>query len=148
MINDKITRDQKLHNEYKMKLKQEAIQVYGEVKCYASHKPYKGLIASHIKPYKLCVLEGDTYSEFNINNGLLLAKTIDDYFDKLLITFDENGKIICSDMVPDEIKEEFSEYQLDELIFNDERKSYMRLHRALYFIKTIIKRGPFQQQYD
>jgi hypothetical protein len=133
---EKITRDQIKHKEYKNKLKTESRRIYGTERCYASHKPYKGLIASHIKPYKLCVLEGDEYSEFNINNGLLLAKAIDDYFDKLLITFDNNGKIIFSDKVPDEIKDEFSSYYLDDRIFNEERKDYMKLHRSLFYYKN------------
>lgn len=132
---ERITRDQQLHNNYKDNLKKESIDVYGTVKCWASHKPYKGLIASHIKPYKLCVLDNDVYSEFNTNNGLLLSKTIDDYFDKLLITFDDSGRIVCSEKVPNEIKEEFSLYHLDEEIFNEERKRYMHIHRCLFYYK-------------
>lgn len=134
-MKDKFTRDQQRHNEYKEKLKEESRRIYNIEKCWASHKPYKGLIASHIKPYKLCVLDNDTYSEYNTNNGLLLSKTIDDYFDKLLITFDENGKIICSDKVDGEIQQEFYTYSLDECIFNEERKQYMRIHRALFYYK-------------
>ncbi len=134
-MENKFTRNQQQQNEYKAKLKQESKEVYNIEKCWASHKPYKGLIASHIKPYKLCVLDNDSYSEYNVNNGLLLSKTIDDYFDKLLITFDEEGKIICSDKVENEIKEEFSFYKLDERIYNVERKNYMRIHRSLFYYK-------------
>lgn len=113
----------------------ESISIYGVKKCYASHKQYKGLIASHIKPYKLCVLEGDTISQFNINNGLLLAKHIDDYFDKLLITFDNEGRILCSNDIPNDVKDEFETYKLDALIYNDDRKRYMQIHRSLFFYK-------------
>ena len=77
-----LNRDTNKQFEYKTLLENESISQYGTKKCYACHKSYKGLIASHIKPYKLCVLDNDTYSRFNINNGLLLAKHIDDYFDK------------------------------------------------------------------
>ena len=86
-----LNRDTKKQLEYKSKLEEESLQIYGSVRCWACRKPYKGLIASHIKPYKLCVIENDEYSKFNINNGLLLAKNIDDYFDKLEITFDDNA---------------------------------------------------------
>ena len=134
-MENKFTRNQQQHNVYKAKLKQESKDVYNIEKCWASHKPYKGLIASHIKPYKLCVLDNDSYSEYNINNGLLLSKAIDDYFDKLLITFGEDGKIICSDKVEEEIRDEFASYQLDEVIFNEERKNYMRIHRCLFYYK-------------
>lgn len=141
MDNQKICRDQRCHNEYKDKLKAESRQIYGVEKCYASHKPYKGLIASHIKPYKLCVLEHDTDSEYSINNGLLLCKSIDDYFDKFLITFDNDGKIICSDSVPNEIQDEFAQYQLDSIIYNDERKKYMQIHRSLFYYKNFYERN-------
>ena len=139
MKNEKITRDTVKQNEYKNKLKQESVKYYGTEKCYASHRQYKGLIASHIKPYKICVLEGDIDSEFDIDNGLLLSKNIDDYFDKLLITFDNDGKIICSNYIPDDIKREFSDYKLDDFIFNEKRKQYMRIHRSLFFYKNNVQ---------
>ena len=133
-----LNRDTNKQFEYKTLLENESISQYGTKKCYACHKSYKGLIASHIKPYKLCVLDNDTYSQFNINNGLLLAKHIDDYFDKLEITFDNQGKIICSENVSEEIKKEFAEYQLDEKIYNSERKQYMQIHRSIFLYKHYI----------
>ena len=133
-----LNRDTKKQLEFKNKLEEESIQIYGSLRCWACHKPYKGLIASHIKPYKLCVIENDEYSKFNINNGLLLAKNIDDYFDKLEITFDDNGYIICSDNVAEEIREEFNTFKLDEKIYNAERKHYMDLHRSLFYYKHYI----------
>lgn len=110
-----IDRDTKKQLEYKAQLEEESRRLYGSVRCWACHKPYKGLIASHIKPYKLCVIEGDEHSQFNVNNGLLLSKNIDDYFDKLDITFDDDGNIICSDNVQEEIREEFKNYKLDSI---------------------------------
>lgn len=134
-MNDTFIRDATKQNEYKARLEAESISIYGVKKCYASHKQYRGLIASHIKPYKLCVLENDTESMFDINNGLLLAKHIDDYFDKFLITFDNNGRIICSTEIPDEIKDEFESYKLDEVVFNEIRKRFMQIHRSLFYYK-------------
>ena len=131
-----INRDTAKQALYKDQLKEESVRIYGRAQCYASHKPYKGLIASHIKPYKICVLENDTVAEFDINNGLLLSKAIDDYFDKLQITFDEEGKIIACEDVPQEIAEEFSNYHLDDKVYNDKRKEYMRIHRGLFFYKN------------
>ena len=64
---DKISGAQNKQNDYKARLEVESLSIYGVVKCYASHRPYKGLIASHMKPYKLCVLEGDEASLFNIS---------------------------------------------------------------------------------
>ena len=129
MRNKAISRDPLLQNKYKEALKNESIRLYGAAICWASKKPYKGLIASHIKPYKICVLEGDVEAEYAIDNGILISKTIDDYFDKLLLTFDEQGNMIFSDAVPDTIKDEFSSYSLDSKVYTEQRKKYMRIHR-------------------
>lgn len=50
------------------------------------------LIASHIKPWAL----SSDDEKMDGNNGLLLAPHLDKLFDKGLITFSENGKIIIS----------------------------------------------------
>lgn len=96
------------------------------------------------------MIENDEYSKFNINNGLLLAKNIDDYFDKLEITFDDNGYIICSDNVAEEIREEFKNYKLDENVYNAERRHYMALHRSLFYYKHYIASEPisYQKQFE
>ncbi len=52
----------------------------------------KLLIASHIKPYS----ESNDIEKYDINNGLLLTPTFDKLFDKLMISFDSNGKILIS----------------------------------------------------
>ena len=145
-----IDRDTKKQLEYKVKLEEESKQLYGSVRCWACHKPYKGLIASHIKPYKLCVIEGDEYSQFNVNNGLLLSKNIDDYFDKLDITFDDEGNIICSDNVQEEIREEFQSYKLDSIVLNNERRQYLALHKSLFYYKNYIAAEPvsYEKQFE
>ena len=136
MKNTAITRDVSKQAQYKERLKEESKKIYGRVECYASHKPYKGLIASHIKPYKICVLEQDSTAEFDLNNGLLLTKVIDDYFDKLLLTFDSNGKIVFGENIPQEIKDEFAAYYLDEKVYNKKRKEYMAIHRSLFYYRN------------
>jgi hypothetical protein len=59
------------------------------------------LIASHIVPWS----KATNQERLDVNNGLLLSPTYDALFDKHLITFDNNGKIILSDKI------EFSAYQ-------------------------------------
>lgn len=135
-MSEKIFRSTIEQKEYKDKLVEESIKVYGEAVCYASGLPFKGLIASHIKPYKLCVVEQDEIGKFDINNGLLLSKQLDDYFDKLLISFDENGMILFSEAVPDRIKRAFGNYCLESVIYNSSRKDYMKIHRALFYYKN------------
>ncbi len=59
------------------------------------------LIASHIVPWS----KATDHERLDVNNGLLLSPTYDALFDKHLITFENNGKIILSDKI------EFSAYQ-------------------------------------
>jgi len=142
MKNETIVRDANKQNEFKNKLIEESKQLYGSKICYASHKPYKGLIASHIKPYKICELEGDLEGAFDINNGLLLDRNVDAYFDKFDITFGSDGKIICSDAVPKEIQNDFVGYHLDESVLNETRQAYLNIHRSLYFYKNYCQADP------
>jgi hypothetical protein len=53
------------------------------------------LIASHIVPWS----NATDHERLDVNNGLLLSPTYDALFDKHLITFDNNGKIILSDQI-------------------------------------------------
>lgn len=53
------------------------------------------LIASHIVPWS----KATDHERLDVNNGLLLCPTYDALFDKHLITFDNNGKIILSDQI-------------------------------------------------
>ena len=51
------------------------------------------LIAGHIKPWRYSTNE----ERLDVNNGLLLCPNHDALFDKAIITFDPNGKVIISD---------------------------------------------------
>ncbi len=51
------------------------------------------LIASHIVPWK----ESNDQERLDVDNGLLLSPTYDALFDRNLISFDEDGKIVLSD---------------------------------------------------
>lgn len=53
--------------------------------------------ASHIKPRRCCV---DQDERGNVFNGFLLNPTIDELFDKGLISFDDEGQIIFSPTLP------------------------------------------------
>ncbi len=142
MKNPKINRDLQQQKIFKDKLKDESRRIYGKEVCYATKKPYKGLVGSHIKSFKICKLEGDSASEFDINNGLLLSSTIDNYFDKYLISFDEQGKIILCEKIPEEIKEEFLDFSLDKSVYNNKRKENMRIHRSIFYYKNYCQNDP------
>jgi 5-methylcytosine-specific restriction protein A len=55
------------------------------------------LIASHIVPWS----ESNDMERLDVDNGLLLSPNYDALFDKHLISFENNGKIILSDTIED-----------------------------------------------
>jgi hypothetical protein len=93
------------------------------------------LIASHIKAWKDCV-EGEHLDE---NNGLLLCPNHDKVFDRHLIAFDENGKILISPSVSDNNKMFLN--LPDSYIINIDRynKKYLDFHRDKFISKNYIE---------
>jgi hypothetical protein len=51
------------------------------------------LVASHAKPWKYCDTDSD---RLNVYNGFLLSANYDALFDSGLVTFEDDGRIICS----------------------------------------------------
>lgn len=125
-------RDGIKHRLYKEELKAESIALYGEPVCYLDKKPYKSLIASHIKPCIDCLKENREDQAYDANNGLLLSPTADSYFDKNDITFADDGHIIIGKDVAESVKADFEQYHLDEKVLNNQRKRYLEYHRRLF----------------
>lgn len=129
-------RDGVKHRIYKEELKEESKTLYGEAVCYLDKRPYKSLIASHIKPCVDCLKEDREDQAYDVNNGLLLSPTVDSYFDKKDITFTDEGKIVVGNEVADSVRVEFEQYSLDKSILNDARKRYLAYHRKLFVEKN------------
>lgn len=129
-------RDGIKHRIYKEELKEESKVLYGSAVCYLDKKPYKSLIASHIKPCVDCLKEGKEEEAYDVNNGLLLSPTVDSYFDKKDITFRDDGQIIIGKEVAHSVRVDFEQYSLDKLLLNDSRKRYLVYHRNLFFEKN------------
>lgn len=125
------TRDPYLQRIYKIQLSDETKAIYNTTNgiCVLEKIAYPVLIASHIKPYRVCNKE----EEFDMNNGLLLSKNLDSLFDLGYITFDNNGNIIASKELDITVKKAVTKYHLDDVIFNSERKRYMEYHRNNIF---------------
>jgi len=128
-------RDPYLHLLYKIQLfeESESLDVFNNKKvCFLEKLEYPILIASHIKPF----IEADETEEYDHNNGLLLSRTIDSLFDGRkgkppYISFNDDGSIIFSERLAEDVKEFWKEYQLENIILNDKRKEYLAYHRAL-----------------
>ncbi len=125
-------RDPYLQRIYKTELIDEEKQLYGDTiqKCVLEHKGYPILIASHIKPYRVC----NEFEQFDRDNGLLLSKNMDSLFDGGYITFDEKGNVIPSTKLDNEVAEYVKTFKLDPIIYNFRRQIYMCYHRKHVFL--------------
>jgi len=88
------------------------------------------LIASHIKPWR----KSTNIEKLDPYNGLLLLPNYDKLFDKGLISFEDNGKIIISPLIKEE------EYKVLGISPNDKlfkvypkNKPYLEEHRRIVF---------------
>lgn len=126
-----IYRDPYLQRVYNYELEDESITQYG------SAKPKSMLIGasdtllvpSHIKPYQ----DSQENEEFDINNGLLLDKDTSKLFGEGLMTFDNNGAVIPSLLLGEDMHQQLSRMSLNEKFVNRERMTYMDYHREHIF---------------
>lgn len=95
--------------------------------CVLEKLSYPVLIASHIKPF----IESDDNEAYDPNNGLLLSRTIDSLFDLKYISFTDDGKILFSNRISEDVKEFWKDYELENTILNEKRKDYLAYHRDL-----------------
>lgn len=87
------------------------------------------LIASHIVPWK----DSTDQERLDVNNGILLSPVYDALFDRNIISFENNGKIILSEnfdknafaLIGVNGKEKISN-------FNSENYNYLERHRQLF----------------
>lgn len=80
----------------------------------------KLLIASHIKPYRICIKEGREDQALDYLNGLALTPTYDKLFDQGYITFKNNGDLVCGTLL--------SAYTWERLNINPSAKNNLRIY--------------------
>ncbi len=114
-VNQGIFRKQLLNSECKCKL------------CGLSNE--KLLIASHIKPWS----ESDENEKLHVHNGLLFCPHHDKLFDKFLISFEDDGKIIISDELSQEDRMLLNIRDSMKVKISDENKKYLKWHRDKFF---------------
>ena len=78
------------------------------------------LIASHIKPYAICMKENNVKEATDYLNGLALSPTYDKLFDQGYITFTDKGELICGTQL--------SAYTWEKLNINPNAKNVMRIY--------------------
>jgi len=124
-------RDGYLHRLYKNQLKEESEEQLGNVKCMVENLPYPSLVASHIKPF----IVSDDNEAYDPNNGLLLSRNMDILFDQGYISFDNNGIIIYSNQLHQEVIAGVSKYFLYDIFINSKRLEYLAYHREMVLKK-------------
>ncbi|MDE5572768.1 MAG: HNH endonuclease, partial [Muribaculaceae bacterium] len=131
----KAVRDPYLQRVYKSELEEESCSYYKckTPKCMLDGLAHPVLIASHIKPYSHCT-DGST-DQFDLNNGLLLNKAFDSLFDLGYITFSDDGTIMPSYALDDDMKKYLSNFVLDKKLLNPKRIEYLKYHRDNVFEK-------------
>ena len=87
------------------------------------------LRASHIKPWKV----SSSAERLDINNGILLNPNADTLFDLGLITFDEDGVLTCSDLLPKKERALLLPASPKIMQFNDKHQHYLAYHRKVVF---------------
>lgn len=91
------------------------------------------LIASHIKPWSVSSNSERTNGE----NGFILSATYDRLFDRGLISFENDGKILLSNMITTDNanKLELENGRIYDIKFNPGMKDFLAYHRDIIFIK-------------
>ncbi len=94
------------------------------------------LIASHIKPYNICMKNDEQKQALDYLNGLALSPTYDKLFDQGYITFTDNGELICGTQLSSYTWEKLSinpNAKNKMRIFPEEREMYLDYHRNNVF---------------
>lgn len=121
-------RDSYLHLLYKNQLFEESEDLFERRRlCMLEKLEYPVLIASHIKPFIL----SDENEAYDPNNGLLLSRTIDSLFDLKYISFSDDGEMLFSNRISEDVKEFWKDYKLESSILNEKRKGFLAYHRSL-----------------
>lgn len=87
------------------------------------------LVASHIKPWKVCT----NAERLDANNGILLSALVDRLFDKGLVSFSENGGVIVSPRLSTRDRAKCGIEQWQRLQLTAQSRIYMEYHRAVEF---------------
>lgn len=87
------------------------------------------LIASHIKPWKVCEPE----EKLDIDNGFLMCPNHDRLFDQGWITFDDDGKIIIADGLSENDRITLHIKNDMNISLTEKNKNYLKHHRKVVF---------------
>ncbi len=88
------------------------------------------LIASHIVSWR----EASDNERLDVHNGILLSPTYDALFDRHLITFENNGKIVLSNVIKTEAFNKIGIIGNERIKnFSDYNACYLEAHRTKFY---------------
>lgn len=90
------------------------------------------LVASHIKPWSAC----SNIERLDSQNGLLLSALIDRLFDRGLITFDDDGRVIISPKLSASDRNLCNLGSAKPITLSERNRAYMAYHREIEFVST------------
>ena len=79
--------------------------------------------------------DSSSEEKLDVDNGLLICVLHDGLFDKGLITFSPDGKIMISDVFSEEDRERINLSDSIELSITDSQSKYFQYHREYVFQK-------------
>jgi predicted restriction endonuclease len=100
----------------------------------------KLLVASHIKPYSICIKEGRQDQALDYLNGLALTPTFDKLFDQGYITFTDTGELICGTLLTAYTWEKLNvnpRMKNRMRIYPEKRSEYLEFHRNFVFQDSV-----------
>lgn len=98
------------------------------------------LIASHIKPYQVCMNQNNQTEALDYLNGLALSPTYDRLFDQGYITFLDNGELVCGTQLSALTWQRLNinpNAKNIMRIYPEKRESYLDYHRQFVFLDDV-----------
>lgn len=86
------------------------------------------LISSHIKSWK----ESDNEERLDVENGILLSPNVDSLFDKHLISFTDEGEMLISDKISEDVLTQLGIDKKVVLPISCGMKKYLKRHREIF----------------
>ena len=93
------------------------------------------LIASHIHPWK----DATDEERLDVGNGILLSPNLDALFDKHLISFEDNGSILISELLNESERNVLGIAGLSLSMVYDDMTQYLALHRVVFYEKQNLR---------
>ena len=87
------------------------------------------LISSHIVPWS----ESNDDERLDVDNGILLSPNVDALFDKYLISFDDDGKLLVSDKLDHVNLNTLSLNKDISIPVTEGMKKYLERHRKKFY---------------